>query len=139
MVWATRRTARAIKMEGFDLKTKLSCLVLSFAVSMAVPGLFRGSAYAQTSGAETGLHDHHAGGGEVILLPRELELRLAVNALPKELRDGAAILALENGAYTKVRPGDESVHVHRQPERRQFLSSLFRRGGDADHPPRLYR
>ena len=101
------------------MKTKLSCLVLSFAVSMAVPGLFRGSAYAQTSGAETGLHDHHAGGGEVILLPRELELRLAVNALPKELRDGAAILALENGAYTKVRPGTNP-----------FTCIVSRRGGN---------
>ena len=51
-------------------------------------------------------HDHGgAAGGKVILLPRETELRLAVNALPKALRDSAAVLTLEGDGYVKARAG----------------------------------
>jgi len=52
-------------------------------------------------------HDHSgsAGGGKVIQLPRETEMRLAVNALPKALQDGASILVLESGAYVKAKQG----------------------------------
>jgi len=48
------------------------------------------SATAQSSSANDAEHNHDAPGGKVILLARDLEIRLAVNALPKELRDGAA-------------------------------------------------
>ena len=53
------------------------------------------------------VHDHGASAtdGKVILLPRETEMRLAVNALPKALRDGAAVLILEANTYVKVRQG----------------------------------
>ncbi|HUU35255.1 MAG TPA: hypothetical protein VMW48_14420, partial [Vicinamibacterales bacterium] len=35
---------------------------------------------------------HDASGGRVITLPRPLEIRLAVNALPQSLRDDATVL-----------------------------------------------
>jgi hypothetical protein len=50
-------------------------------------------------------HDHDARGAKVILLPRDLEIRLAVNALPKDLREGAAVLVLQPGGYIKVQQG----------------------------------
>jgi hypothetical protein len=39
----------------------------------------------------------------VHLLPHDLEISLAVNALPKERREGAGILLLESTGYVKVR------------------------------------
>jgi len=61
----------------------------------------------------------HESGGKAMLLPRDLEIRLAVNALPKELRDGAAVLALEESGYVKVRPGANP-----------FTCIVSRRGGN---------
>ena len=37
------------------------------------------------------------------MLPRDLETRLAVNALPPHLRDGAGIWALSETGYVKVK------------------------------------
>src|SRR6266542_336269 len=34
-------------------------------------------------------HEHGSVGGQVLMIARDLEVRLAVNALPKDLRDGA--------------------------------------------------
>jgi hypothetical protein len=45
------------------------------------------SATAQSPSANDAEHSHNAHGGKMLLLPRELEIRLAVNALPRELRD----------------------------------------------------
>jgi hypothetical protein len=70
--------------------------------------------------AQAPSHDHSAvGNGKVILLPRDLEMRLAVNALPKVLRDGAAVLVLESGAYVKAKPGTNP-----------FTCMVSRRGGN---------
>jgi len=57
--------------------------------------------------------------GKVITLPRDLEMRLAVNALPKELRDGASVLVLESGGYTRARTGTNP-----------FTCMVSRRGGN---------
>ena len=62
-------------------------------------------------------HDQH--GGKVILLARDLEVRLAVNALPKELRDGASVLALAGQGYVEVRQGTNP-----------FTCIVSRRGGN---------
>jgi hypothetical protein len=64
-------------------------------------------------------HDHDAPGATVILLPRDLEIRLAVNALPGDLRQGATVLVLESGGYVKVRQGTNP-----------FTCIVSRRGGN---------
>jgi len=56
--------------------------------------------------------------GRVITLPRDLELRLAVNALPKPLREQATVLVLE-------------------PAWGEPLPRLFRPRRDQHHPPRV--
>jgi len=58
-------------------------------------------------------------GGKAITISRDLEMRLAVNALPEDLRDGAAILALESGGYVKARAGTNP-----------FTCIVSRRGGN---------
>jgi hypothetical protein len=63
------------------------------------------SATAQSPSANDAEHNHNAHGGKVLFLPRDLEIRLAVDALPKELRDGASVLVLESDGYVKVRSG----------------------------------
>ncbi len=74
--------------------------------------------YGQTTDLEQrAIHDHSS--GKVILLSRDLEMRLAVNALPKELRDSAAILALGPGGYEKIRAGSNP-----------FTCIVSRRGGN---------
>jgi hypothetical protein len=53
-------------------------------------------------------HDHSGAGAanaKIVLLPRDTEMRFAVNALPKALRDGASIRVLEASAYVKARQG----------------------------------
>lgn len=64
-------------------------------------------------------HNHNATGGPVIPLPRDLELRLAVNALPKPLRAGATVRVLEGSAYV------EAVHGANP-----FTCIVSRRGGN---------
>lgn len=56
----------------------------------------------QTTGAG---HEHGSGGGKVLMLPPDLEMRLAVNALPKPLQAGATILVLGQAGYVKARKG----------------------------------
>ena len=69
-------------------------------------------------------HDHGgAAGGKVILLPRETELRLAVNALPKALRDSAAVLTLEGDGYVKARPA--RIHSRASPAGAEATSTRF--------------
>ena len=69
-------------------------------------------------------HDHndHNGnttGGHVMPLPRDLELRLAVNALPKDLRAGATVLVMESAGYVEARHGTNP-----------FTCMVSRRGGN---------
>ena len=63
--------------------------------------------------------DHNQQGGKVFVLPRDLEIRLAINALPKDLRDGAAVLVLESTGYASVRQGTNP-----------FTCIVSRRGGN---------
>jgi hypothetical protein len=93
------------------MNIRLSNLVFRFAMSAAL-----GWCYAQTGPAS---HDHDSHGGKVLLIPRDLEVRLAVNALPKDLRDGAAVLVLESGGYVKLRTGTNP-----------FTCIVSRRGGN---------
>lgn len=72
---------------------------------------------AQT--AESTAHDHGSTGAAVHMLPKDLELRLAVNALPKDLRDGASVLVLESSGYVKARTGTNP-----------FTCMVSRRGGN---------
>ncbi|HEY8539579.1 MAG TPA: hypothetical protein VIL28_11985 [Steroidobacteraceae bacterium] len=55
----------------------------------------------------------------IILLPRDLEMRLAVNALPKELRPEATVLVLENAGYVEAKQGTNP-----------FTCMVSRRGGN---------
>jgi hypothetical protein len=73
--------------------------------------------WAQT--AATDGHDHSAAGGRVLSLPRDLELRLAVNALPKDLRPGATVLVMESTGYVEARHGTNP-----------FTCIVSRRGGN---------
>jgi hypothetical protein len=54
-----------------------------------------------------------------IVLPRDLEIELALNAAPKPLREGAAVLVLDAGVYVKAREGSNA-----------FTCVVSRRGGD---------
>jgi hypothetical protein len=67
-----------------------------------------GSAGAQPAG----LRDHP-------MLPRDLEMELALNAAPKHLRDSATVLVLESTGYVKAREGTNA-----------FTCIVSRRGGD---------
>lgn len=78
-----------------------------------------GFLFAQTPEPSSAQHDHDTHGAKVILLPRELEIRLAVNALPKDLREGAAVLVLQSSGYIKVREGTNP-----------FTCFVSRRGGN---------
>ena len=53
------------------------------------------------------------------VLPRDLEIELALNAAPKPLREGAAVLVLDAGVYVKAREGSNA-----------FTCVVSRRGGD---------
>ena len=53
------------------------------------------------------------------MIARDLEVRLAVNALPRDLRDGASVLVLERTGYVKARQGTNS-----------FTCIVSRRGGN---------
>lgn len=61
--------------------------------------------FAQTREPRPAPHDNGTRGAKVILLPRDPEIRLALNALPKDLRESATALVLESGGYIKVRQG----------------------------------
>ncbi len=70
------------------------------------------SAAAQTSSP-------HAAPADQPMLPRDLEIELALNAAPKHLRDGATVLVLESIGYVKAREGTNA-----------FTCVVSRRGGD---------
>jgi hypothetical protein len=76
-----------------------------------------GRLLAQSQPRETS--HNHAAGGKTLMVASDLEMRLAVNALPKDLRDGASILVLEPSGYAKVRSGTNP-----------FTCLVSRRGGN---------
>jgi hypothetical protein len=53
------------------------------------------------------------------MLPRDLEIELALNAAPPHLRDGASVLVLDTAGYVKAREGTNA-----------FTCVVSRRGGD---------
>ncbi len=98
----------------FTSAIRIGVAVVAVSVSIAT------AANAQSTGGEAGAHHHAAAvGTKVITLPRDLEMRLAVNALPKDLRDGASVLILEASAYVKARAGSNP-----------FTCMVSRRGGN---------
>jgi len=92
---------------------------LSLAMASLVVSLGTFPSRAQSAAAGSPAHDHGQAGGKMILLARDLEARLAVNALPKELREGATVLALTGEGYVKVRQGTNP-----------FTCIVSRRGGN---------
>ena len=70
------------------------------------------------SGGVSPTHEHGSVGGQVLMIARDLEVRLAVNALPKDLRDLATVLALERDGYVTARRGTNP-----------FTCIVSRRGG----------
>ena len=75
--------------------------------------------YAAAQGLAPAGQDHSAIGGRVLPLPRDLEIRLAVNALPKQLRAGATVLVMESSGYLEARHGTNP-----------FTCIVSRRGGN---------
>ena len=73
---------------------------------------------AQTPPPSTS-HARHAATGRILMIPRDLELRLAVNALPKDLRGAASVLVLEKDGYAKALTGTNP-----------FTCMVSRRGGN---------
>jgi hypothetical protein len=63
--------------------------------------------------------EHDSSGSRVLTLPRDLEMRLAVNALPKDLRNGATVLVLEPTGYVEAHHGSNP-----------FTCIVSRRGGN---------
>jgi hypothetical protein len=68
---------------------------------------------------ESTAHDHSAKGGKVLTLARDLEIRLAVDALPPHLREGAGIWVLDTTGYVKVKDATNP-----------FTCIVSRRGGN---------
>jgi hypothetical protein len=87
------------------------------AVTMYLAASCPTSGRAQAPGSAR--HDHNATGGHVLSLPRDLEIRLAVNALPKQLRPGATVMVMESAGYVEARHGTNP-----------FTCIVSRRGGN---------
>jgi hypothetical protein len=64
-------------------------------------------------------HDAHETSGKVLMLGKDLEPRLAVNALPPHLRDGAGIWLLADSGYVKAKDATNA-----------FTCIVSRRGGN---------
>jgi hypothetical protein len=77
------------------------------------------AALLSSSGLAQEVHDHTAAGAKVFLIPRDLEIRLAVNALPNALRDDASILVMEKAGYVPAKTGTNP-----------FTCMVSRRGGN---------
>jgi hypothetical protein len=62
-----------------------------------------------------------AGNSGVQMLPKELEIRLALSALPKRLREGASVRVLESTGYVRANAGTNA-----------FTCIVSRRGGSGN-------
>jgi hypothetical protein len=102
-------------MSASNRISSIASIAVVAAVALALSAARRVD--AQTARA-TG-HDHAQAGAKVVQLPRDLEVRLAENALPKELRAGATVLVMEAEGYVKVRQGTNP-----------FTCLVSRRGGN---------
>ncbi len=71
----------------------------AFKIALLLAGLTAMAAQTLPAGG----HDHSATGGKVLMIPRDLEIRLAVSALPAHLREGAGVWVLGAEGYTKVK------------------------------------
>ena len=89
--------------------TNIPSRLLALALASA---LFAARSHAQTPSSRLAPKDHP-------LLPRDLEIELALNAAPKHLRDGATVLVFEASGYVKAREGTNA-----------FTCVVSRRGGD---------
>jgi hypothetical protein len=87
----------------------------AYARAVATAAILAGCCLAQTPAS----HEHNATGGRVLLIPRDLEIRLALNALPKDLRAGATVLVLEKTGYVEATHGSNP-----------FTCMVSRRGGN---------
>lgn len=74
---------------------------------------------ALAAAAQTAGHDHTAAGGKVLMLSKDLEMRLAVDALPAHLRPGATVKLLTADGYVTQRTGSNP-----------FTCIVSRRGGN---------
>jgi len=88
------------------IQSRLQAWALTSVMLMAVP------AAAQTPATHAAFPDHP-------MLPRDVEIELALNAAPKHLRDGATVLVFESTGYVKAREGTNA-----------FTCVVSRRGGD---------
>ncbi|MBI3400828.1 MAG: hypothetical protein HY048_05350 [Acidobacteria bacterium] len=86
--------------------SRLRMYTLASAMLIAAP------ASGQTPTLRTSTPDHP-------MLPRDLEIELALNAAPKHLRDGATVLVLDATGYVKAKEGTNA-----------FTCVVSRRGGD---------
>jgi len=77
---------------------------------------FAGGSSAERAGDGAG---RFAQSAQYPLLPRALEVELALSAAPKHLRDGATVWTLEKSGYTKARTGSNA-----------FACIVSRRAGD---------
>jgi hypothetical protein len=77
------------------------------------------TAFLSSLGLAQEVHDRNATGAKVFLIPRDLEIRLAVNALPNPLRDDASILVMEKSGYVLAKTGTNP-----------FTCMVSRRGGN---------
>jgi len=96
-------------------KTSWAIRFIATAIGMALTAPLG----AQTARVDAATHDHRSGSGKVLMIPRDLELRLAVNALPRDLRDGATVLVLEPTGYIQAHQGTNP-----------FTCFVSRRGGN---------
>ena len=88
-----------------------SAAVVASFLAMAFPA----AAHSQDQAG----HDDATARRRVLMLSRDLELRLAVNALPRDLREDATVLVLETDGYTKAKTGTNP-----------FTCMVSRRGGN---------
>jgi hypothetical protein len=99
-----------------EITMRSTCVVLS-AVALSIA--LSSPVSAQSTGAGGGSGARLAQSPQYPLLPRALEIELALSAAPKHLRDDATVWTLEKGGYTTARKGSNA-----------FTCVVSRRAGD---------
>jgi hypothetical protein len=92
---------------------------LAVAFAMAPPSRAASGAASIDQPTPTAERLLFAASAQYPLLPRALEIEVALSAAPKHLRDGAAVWVLETSGYTKVKDGTNA-----------FSCVVNRRNGD---------